>query len=952
MAVSSILSALHQCELGQNNNLIDVLATVKSSRSSPKDAHVASIVRGLCTQNSKLIAMVSSGINDVSSDPDSSIDTFKLFANAFILWFDNGFVVFEKYLDCFPIEGNATILEKPLLHCGCYPAFVDSAIAIIRNPFVVDKLNECKARTQTLLQKFANYSDQLKLNNISFDRICAISGDKVSCYFNLNQVVERTANEPLYWGSKKVEFLLLNFQQNADNARKDVPYNALAVVSVPDGDGPRCVLFPPFRVNELSMVHDKNVIKFSKTSLFDSSREEPQLFAVEAREELLLVWSAKLACIFPTNTKLVTSKDFNLSGLGINTVSDSSECETSQESVSEYSTPSDDGKSLSEESRRGSFEIMKKTLSRNGMSTSEQGNSLEVVDFIQARKSVRGEIQFAEDESMFEEESLSEDYANGFEMVTPVVRKLQITSASLPDLSVTMRPPNPVYMNAAGSAIDINNFGKNYNPSFPSTDDLLENKLKIEGSTRKRSSSFFGLFKKNKSKDIHPEVALEKENKEKAKRETESNEKAKTEWKTKVEENETNHEMPEVEEKPTENKQSKLIEKRPELAIEVPKLGANFTSSQPQSATSCASGSNLPLPFALPNSTSTYFFKQPGGIASNNNSTTSLLLPDQEPELCIPSELKNIVNSDESIDFYISPTTQKALRVSRWKQTYGKWEMITTNENLFIKIVANYLLHKSWLLVFKEEYDEEYGEEVDKPVLMLNIDSSAKVRQSSALDLEINSVNSITNERMLVIARCYNSALLTSLKKNLENIIQVMNADPTLMKSATFESNNTLASSYMSTKPSASSTLTSIYTVLHDSKQTPSSAVSAPNDEILHDGDLLLLDRATIRLHKQQESYEAIHRLSSWKTINMYTLSIFHSTDSFDKTSYHFRLDCQNSSVEDDLKHLEFSFDESAIFTIIERIGKAALLLKVSKEEIYMLECKGKKEFKRLYELF
>lgn len=954
MSVASILSALRECESDQNNNLIDVLAVVKSSRSSPKDSHVASIVRGLCTQNTKLLALVSAGIAEVAADPDSAIDIFKLFANAFILWFDNGFVVFEKYLACFPIEGDVAVLKKTLLHCGCYPAFADSAIGVIRNPFVVDKLKECKARTQALLLKFADYSNQLKLNNVSFDRICAISGDNVSCYFNLNQVVERTCNEPLYWGSKKVEFLLLNLHNNVEAAANALPYNALAVVSVPEDDGPRYVLFPPFRINELSMAHEKNLIKFSTTSLFDEAPEEPQSFTVEAREELLLIWFAKLARLFPTTAKLVSSNDIKLEGLGINTVSDLSEGETTQESQSECSTPSDEGERLP---RRGSFEIMKKTLSRDGIATTQQGNLLEVVEVTQPRNSVRGDIQYADDESAFDENSSSDDCPNGFEMVTPVAAaKRQQATASLPDLTVIMQPPKLVYMNAAGSAIDIKNFGKSHNPSFTSTDDLSQggaSKVKVEGSTRNRQSSFFGLFRKNKSKDVDAGETDVRGNKPKAEKKPETKEISKPRVESSVRQQDAYTEKPKTEQEPQIHRKADLVQKHPELTIEIPKIGGGHTASQPLSATSSTFGSALPLPFALPHSTSTYFFKQPGGIASNNNSTTSLLVPEQEDELSIPSDLKDIVNSDDSIDFFISPTSPKTLRVSRWKQKYGKWEMITTNENLFVKIVTNYLLHKSWLLVFKEEHDEEYGEVVDKPVLMLNIDNTAKVRQSSALDLEINSINSITNERMLVIARCYKSALLTSLKMNLENIIAVMNSEPSLMKSATFESNNTLASSYMSTKPSASSTLTSIYTTLQDAKQTPcSTAPSVPNDEVLHDGELVLLDRATIRLHKQQESYEEIHRLSSWKTIDMYTLSIYHSTNSFDKSSYHLKLDCQDAGMEDELNHLEFSFDDSAIFNFIERIGKAALLLKVTNEEIYMLECKGKKEFKRLYELF
>lgn len=949
MQIPSILSALHECENDQNNKLIGVMAVIKSSRASQKDAQVASMVRGMCTQNNKLVGMLLKCQNDVACDPDASVACFKLFVNDFILWFDAGFVIFQKYLACFPMDGDASVLEKPLLHCGCYPAFVDSALAVIRNPFVVDKLNQCKSRSLALLQDYANLTDQLKLNNISFDSIRAIGGHTVSCFFTLDQIVDRTKNEPLYLGSDKVEFLLLNLQKTEKKDQRESLYNALAVISVPEDGGPRSVLFPPFRVNELSMAYSQNIVKFTTLSLFAESKEES--FSVSGPQTLMLAWYSKLARIFPTNTKMVSSQDLSLSGLGIKTVSDTSQCDsresiTSPDYDSETTTPTEDSKRVSEESRRGSLEIMKKTLSNNGISTTDRiEKSLQMVESVEAPSSLKADYGFADDvESAVDMESISDDITRGFEMVTAkLASKNEAASVSLPDLSVSLyQNAKPVYKNAAGSAIDINNFGKNYNPSFCSTEDLNASKAiqssmtTKEGSThtRTRRSSIFSIFKKNKSKDTLNERVTN----------------------TAASSSKENH-VPK-----SETKEKKIagvdgmLAQRPDLTIKVPKIGAITNSSDPLSATSSTFGRTLPLPFALPSSTSTYFFKPqvPGGLASsNNNSTTSLNVPDNEEILSVPNELKDIINSDESLDFYISPTSPNSLRVSRWKQKYGKWEMLTTNENLFVKIVANYVLHKSWLLVFKEEYDEQYGEVIDKPILMLNIDATAKVRQSSALDLELNSVNSITNERMLVIARCYNGALLSALKSNLENILEVMNSKSALSKSSTFNSNDTSASSLMSDKPSASSTLTSIYTALHDTKQPPTSTnVSVVNDEIFQDRKMVLLDRNTIRLHKQQESYEKIHQISSWKTITMYSLSVYHSCDSFKKSCYHFRMESQDDSIEEEMRQIEWRFEEDTIFNKIERIGKAALLVKINDLDIFMLECKGKKEFKRLYELF
>lgn len=969
MLVSSIVSALCECETGQKNNLIGVLAVVKLAHSSKKDAHVASIVRGLCTHNGKLLAMAQACSNELAADPDSTMDIFKLFVNEFILWYDCAFVVFEKYLECFPMEGDVSVLEKPLLHSGCYPAFADSTIPVIRNPFVADKLHECKTRSIALLRKYDTYNDNLRLNNISFDRIRAIGGHNVSCFFTLSQIVERTENEPLYLGSEKVEFLLLNLlKKSHNNARY---YDALAVISVPEDGSARSVLFPPFRINELSMSYSKELVKFTTLSLVSQSNEDS--FAICGPEQLILSWFAKLARIFPTDTKLVLSQDLNLNGLGINTVSDTSDSDSKSGSSSDSTSDLDSGNTspsveqvrVSEESRRGSLEIMKKTLSNSGISkTADLEKTLQVVKGNEPRNSVKADYDYADVESAVDLDSLQDNITSGFEMVT-ASRPAKPVTQSLPDLSATFEKPKPVYMNAAGSAIDINNFGKSYNPSFCSTESLNATNVPSGSKSgnagtkqqKARSSSIFSIFKRNKSKEtLLEELPVAELSVIQDLKTIKDLKVIKDQKATKVSKDSKDL-------KPkgqTTSKQSSAADaklpKRPELSIEVPKIGSVLSSSQPLSATSSTFGRTLPLPFALPSSTSTYFFKPqiPTSLgSSNNNSTSSLGLPENEEVLKVPNELKDIVNSDKTIDFYISPSTPKSLKVSRWKQKYGKWEMLTTSENLFVKIVANYVLHKSWLLVFKEEYDEEYKEVIDKPVLMLNIDANAKVRQSSALDLEIDTVNSVTNERILIIARCFNGALLSALKSNLENILGVMSTRPSLMKSATFDSNNTIASSLMSTKPSASSTLTSIYTALNDTKQTPPSTnVAASNDEVLSDGEMVLLDRATIRLHKQQDSYEKIYQLSSWKTITMYSLQIFHGMDSFKKGSYQFQLESLDSSVDEELESLTWRIDEDAIFDKIERIGKAAILLKVKEDEIYMLECKGKKEVKRLYELF
>lgn len=913
---SKAVSALIECELEENNNLIEMLSLVKSSKTSQKDAKLASIVRGLCTRNSQLLSVLRRA--DLADNlGENDMDAFKLLVNDFILWFEESFVVFEKYLLCFPLEYDYAVFGKPILHVGCYIAFIDSVGSKLRNPFVVDRLNTFRAQLLDLLGRYSDLMDISKLQNISFDNIQA-SGKNVSLFFTVDQIVERTRNEPLLLGDQNIELLLLNL--SATSASK-APYNALAVLGVPATDGPRAVLFPPFRVNELAIALQKNQVHFKGISLIE--HEPTESFSVSGKPEFLSTWFSKLTEIFPTNSKLVSSSELQLAGLGINTVLSEESGDEASSIIETYaSEPSpcisnrDESSRTSEDSQMLSMSIMKKTLSNHGLEPVEEvKKSFDVVDGPELPASVRA--SFVDDDAGSIIDSDNESIGC-FEMVKPKFA-LASNAVSLPDLSATLAPPTRVYRNAAGSAVDISNFGKNYNPSFASLEDVKAS----PNTTRTRRKSIFSIFKKNKSKEaLHdtPEKSLDNQP---------------------AEVKEQEQEKPQV---PPKGKT------RPPLFIEVPKIGESARSvSMPLSATSATFARPLPLPFALPSSTSQYFFKPHKTNneivdASKNDSTTSLALPENDSMLQIPQHLKDVINSDESIDFYISPTSPKALKVSKWKPKYGKWEMLTTNNNIFVKIVANYEQHRSWLLVFKEEFDEEYNEMADVPLLIVNLDLTTKVRQSSALDVELNCVNAVTGEKLLVIMRCNGGALMDALQCNLENILGVMNSKKSLLKSNSgFDSNNTISSSLM-TKPSASSTLTSIYTALDsDEKQSPTHRPAAR----FTDSELIvLLDRMTIRLHQQMESYEKIYQLSSWKTLAMCALRVSHCDEEG------FRLSLEGKEDGKDVCKYSWVFAQNEIFDKVEKIGKAGLLVKAGKKEIYMLECKGKKDFKRLYDLF
>lgn len=417
-----------------------------------------------------------------------------------------------------------------------------------------------------------------------------------------------------------------------------------------------------------------------------------------------------------------------------------------------------------------------------------------------------------------------------------------------------------------------------------------------------------------------------------------------------------------------------------DTGIKAPEKPTSFSPAPKSSAPSSA----LPSPFALPSSTSTYFFKNKDGSKVTLNDSTEQF---EEDKLSIPQDLKDMINSDDSIDFYISPSTPKSMKVSRWKQKYGKWEMLTVNENLFLKIVADYDSNKSWLIFFKEEYDREYDEVIDKPILLMNIDDDSSIRQSSALDIQITAKDSITEQKLLIMIRCSTGSLSSAIFSNFNNISGVMKrytgtkqlvlgSSPLALSSQANDSNNTISSSLMdNSKPSASSTYTSFaspvgstikqnkpYTEGQSQFAKDISLASLDSLEINNahiisnpnNSKLFLLNKMTVRLQLQLESYEEINNPSSWKILSMYALSIYMISDNFTGKNYYNlifeTIDTKNDDV--DLQTFNWLISEDDKFERVKRIGKAGLLIKATPDDIFMIECKGKKEFRKLYELF
>lgn len=1065
------------------------MAVTKPSRSSVNSSTLNSLIRGLFTKNSKLLEALNKH-NEEMADSGAERELFKAFVNEFILWLDDGLVVFEKYFKVFPYDQDTAIFGKPLLHCQNYIDFVGGALELIRNPFIQDRLTTFRARLTDLVTSYKENSDLNQLNNISFNNIQTFgnlskSSEKVSSYFKTSQIFDRTKAADLYISNpnNKVELLLLDLS-NLNH------YNALAILSVPTGRVlPRSLMFPPFRVNELSISLERGLIVLKSLSFAKSISMTDSIVISGPDSAVLSDWFSKLSALFPNNLSPINlsflikpENEVQLSGLGINLYDPSTMItpppapaelrnkDSFKELISSPSLTASANKlqdlakppSISNSSRRNSdtsvnsrisgsslssaslanhppfpkerntshssvnssesaqyersLSIMQKTLSNNTPLDTKsplssnidrqlcirsiKRNTLganELVDSQRPRSS-QAEIAFIEQtpEGManVNQDDLDESSIEGFEMDIPRPKTDVYNTkgySSVPDLSKT-KPAAKLQQPSTGSALDLSNFGKNHNPSFSipkGLSDLAKEEASpadlaatppISGKNRPRKKSLFSIFKKSlklstipAAKSAEPEVEAKKKETSFTPKDNE------IVPKTKNKEATTKMKAPPVVRKQA----SKLLLNSKNLKIETstPEKPEKSMPSASSSTFDISGSGSAPSAFALPSSTSTYFFKQNKANSSSTslNGNTTV----EEETLSIPQHLKDTINEDDSIDFYISPSTPKAMKISKWKQKYGKWEMLTVNENLFVKVVVNYALNKSWMIIFKEELDEEENELFDTPILLLDVNDQSSIRVSSALDLQITSVNSVSREKVTIMIRCNKGGLAQEMNTNLSNVLGVLGTSKrSLSKTELNDSTQTISSSMMgSNKPSSSTTFSSLNTELlapaenHDERtvkqpvfnQEPvlGTAISfaslksedITNANIISNPDntkMLLLNKMTVRLQEQMESYSHINIPSSWNILSMYSMSIYMISDNFTSKNY-YNLILENNDPENDDEEIDsFSWliraDERLDRT--ERIGKAGLLLKVSDNELFMVECRGKKEFKVLYDLF
>ena len=993
-----LIDQLFASETGENNDLITILGSVKPTRSSKSS--LVSILRGLYTKNTKLLQLLNNYRNNVQ-EPDYEVEQFKSFVNEFIIWMDNGgIVLYEKFLACF-LDKNLVLHEdvhkysKPIRNATAYISFMSAAKAYIRNPFVMEKLQLLSTRFESILKNYQEFQMTNSLCNISFSNVAAFpwhsTSTKVASYFVAEQIVDRSFGQEFILENHQgqVEIALLNLS----NSKTPRSFDAMALLSVDSttsttNPGSRSLLYPPCRYNELFVELEDDCITLRPINFSTDELSVSEMsLRIKGKKDQAQKWFSKLATIFPSKHGecLPIGPDANcsLAGLGINihlsSGSESPEFEASSGTpsfkelldsptgpkemvkpphikTSSHLSHSSISSVNSVESARNQYDrslnIIHKTLS------GPHENHESVMKYISRKtlspedemnvcsngrpRSEQAEVAYDTPESKSNNEPvdlsdipLSSSYLAGNEMKfksAPEIGK-QTSSEGLFKLS-------------NGSAIDISNFGRTHQPSFSVAHGLsdisqLTESLSLD-KTKKKRKSILGLFKKR-----NMETAVRSEENTEPKSKTKAEPKEEKEYPNEPETNESKA-----------NRNVKDLS----ITTDIPR---NIDLAQPLSTISERSGSPgprsaLPSPFALPSSTSTYFFKP-----YINGSSVSLALQDvAEETISIPQHLKDIINDDLSIDFYISPSSPKTLKVSRWKEKYGKWEMLTTNDMLFLKIVVNYEYNKAWLIVFKEEYDEGEEDIVDKPLLLLNINSTqTEVRQSSALDAQISTVNAITNDRIKILLRCSKGNLAHAIFTNLSNILGVLASNKSKdMRSQA--SSSTLTSSVMEGMTSKSTTISSVSSMITDAKQPPKSVLkesslqTCNSDEITRahilsnpeNSKLMVVNRMTVRLQKLTEGYERVKFSSSWKIISMYALTVYIISDHFtDANYYHLVLD---NLDDNDKENFNWLFKEDSKLSIIEKVGKAGLLVKLAPEELYMVECRGKKELKSLIEIF
>lgn len=885
-----LLRTLYETELAHQERLLHVLGRVKPGRGGT----LAALLRGLFTKNGKLLALLSDSLG--LQGPE----VFKEFINTFILWFDDALVILAKYARQLEARHDAAMAE-PIAHCNDYVEFIEYSLQRVRNPFVCERLDLIAAALRQLALSYQTLLRSQSLDDIGFAEVRPFGGaDKVSSYFRLDQIVERSGPQEWFLANEAVELVCLNLTALA-------AFDAVALLTRPPCGSPS-LIYPPLRVNEVLIERRDDALELSALD-FGAHAATTTLSLANADRSAVAAWLAKLERIFPRPQHRPVTLGPRLQiaslGLGISVGAPAAAPAASPVPPPPFRDLIDSPTVLPLGRLQHQFLKLCEQLppagahSRPSAAASprppQTRSSLHLLallrydQLVSSIANATGEQQVLRDIRRVDVESTLSARSDD----RPRLCRAEVVNASVcnsphqaPPLPVAQHHfasvPNlptaapPLYQTAALSEIDVSRFGQNHNPSFSVHQGL--NSL-LEEPPARTKSSFLRMFKKKpRARNVH----------------------------------------------------NLSIEATLTCAEPGPSSASSVSTTSPSAAAA------LPSPFELPSSTSMHFFS-----ASVD-----------EAHLSVPQPLKDLINASE--DLYLSPSVARTLIVSKWKQRYGKYELLTTNEMVFVKLVVHYASNQSWMLFFKEV--NEGGEVVDVPILLLNL-CEATTTLHSALDYQISSVNAITNQKMTVMVRCALSAVLSAIDYNVDAVRGILGFDK--RKPVASKLSSTLTLLLMDTMITSST-----YTSLNSTKEvtSPSSAFPNPTQssyaldllaeldyaDILNNPDnekFLLLQKMKIRLQRNVEDYSQIHNPSSWKILSMNNLSIYQLVDSLTGATYY-------NLVVEGPENYNWLISTEDKFKVIEKIGKAGMVLKLSESEIFLIECKGKREFKELFELF
>lgn len=356
LPLEAVALLLHH-ERTLTNHLIGVMGVVRP-KTHPQ---LALWVRGLYTVNTTMVARLEGASATISADGDE----FKDVVNQFLVTVGgDAMVLYDKVS-----HDDLPQVAPVVAHLSHYVQFITTALRICRNPFVGDRLAELKQRCQSILHQHHRQQAMRKMNAIRFDLIQlfgTLERNHVLLYFRIDDIVHRLGHAlvnmvDFHAADVPVELLLLNLNAqttqtltlaapaaptapaaltpaalasltstttNNNNNADGVAYNALAIVRV-DG-AHRQLAFPPFRTNEVTIARKDGVLTLTAVDYGGASASaRAQVRLALERDDLLASWFTKLAKIFPQRDRPIvadagaatSSPPQEMLGLGIGFVS-------------------------------------------------------------------------------------------------------------------------------------------------------------------------------------------------------------------------------------------------------------------------------------------------------------------------------------------------------------------------------------------------------------------------------------------------------------------------------------------------------------------------------------------------------------------------------------------------------------------------------------------------------